>query len=50
MRRQLKSSKYTRVEECLDDLQTIWDNCKLYNSEHSWIFDLASKMENTQLQ
>lgn len=50
VRRHLKNNKYVRVEECLDDLQTIWDNCKLYNSETSWIFDLALKMENTQLQ
>lgn len=27
----LKSDKYTYVEEFLDHVQLIWDNCKLYN-------------------
>lgn len=40
----LDNSKYETVEETLDDLQLIWDNCKLYNLEnskiHQWAFSL----------
>lgn len=27
----LKADKYRFVEEALDDIQLIWDNCKTYN-------------------
>ncbi len=27
----LKDDKYRYVEEALDDLQLVWDNCKAYN-------------------
>jgi hypothetical protein len=27
----LRSEKYRFVEEALDDIQLIWDNCKSYN-------------------
>lgn len=27
----LKEDKYRYVEEALDDIQLVWDNCKLYN-------------------
>ena len=27
----LKTDKYRFVEEALDDIQLIWDNCKTYN-------------------
>jgi hypothetical protein len=27
----LKDYKYKYVEEALDDIQLIWDNCKTYN-------------------
>ena len=27
----LKTEKYRFVEEALDDIQLIWDNCKTYN-------------------
>jgi hypothetical protein len=29
--KKLKEERYSRVEEGLDDLQLIWDNCKAYN-------------------
>ncbi len=29
--------KYGNVEECLDDIQMCWDNCKTYNAEGSVI-------------
>ena len=27
----MKEDRYNTVEEVLDDIQLIWDNCKLYN-------------------
>ncbi len=46
VRKNLRNNKYKMVEECLNDIQLIWDNCKKYNSEGSWIYDLALKLEN----
>ena len=40
----LKSREYSTVENVLDDLQLIWDNCKLYNPEGPF-YVLADKME-----
>ncbi len=31
----LKDEKYNSVEEVLDDIQLIWDNCKTYNQHGS---------------
>lgn len=31
----LKENQYVYVEECFDDIQLIWDNCKNYNAEGS---------------
>jgi hypothetical protein len=45
--RRLKEEKYTRVEEVLDDLQLIWDNCKTYNPDNSWIHSIAEKLERS---
>ena len=33
--KKMKSDKYKTVEEILDDMQLIWDNCKLYNEQGS---------------
>jgi hypothetical protein len=38
----LKSEQYTWVEEVLDDLQLIWDNCKSYNQAGSVSFSQYS--------
>ena len=35
VRRNLLNNKYKFVEECLNDLQMIWDNCMSYNAEGS---------------
>lgn len=29
--KKLREDRYHTVEEVLDDIQLIWDNCKLYN-------------------
>jgi hypothetical protein len=40
----MKNREYGIVEEVLDHLQLIWDNCKEYNKEGGY-FELAEKME-----
>ena len=50
VKKNLKNNKYKSVEECLNDVQLIWDNCKTYNSEGSWIYDLALKLENLMIR
>ena len=50
VKKNLKNNKYKSVEECLNDVQLIWDNCKTYNSEGSWIYDLALKLENLMIK
>ncbi len=47
VRKKLLSSKYQTVEEVLDDIQLIWDNCKLYNQAGSWINNIADKLDKT---
>ena len=41
----LNGSQYKIVEEFLNDIQLTWDNCKRYNSEGSWIYKLADKLD-----
>ncbi|CAD8171690.1 unnamed protein product [Paramecium octaurelia] len=41
----LNNNTYKTVEECLDEIQLIWDNCKLYNGPQSWITKIAEKLE-----
>ena len=45
VQKNLRSERYNSLRECLDDLQLIWDNCKLYNVEFSKIYKLAQKLE-----
>lgn len=40
----LKAREYRTVEEVLDHIQLIWDNCKAYNPEGHY-FVMADKME-----
>ena len=40
----MKACEYNTVEEVLDHLQLIWDNCKEYNKE-GYYFEIAEKME-----
>jgi len=37
--------KFSTYEEFFNDLQLIWDNCKLYNMAKSEIYRLAERME-----
>ena len=41
----LKSDKYTSVNDCLSDIQLIWSNCKTYNMQGSEIWKLAVQLE-----
>ena len=50
VKKNLKNNKYKYIEDCLNDIQLIWDNCKKYNSEGSWIHDLALKLENVMIK
>ena len=36
--KRFKEEKYSKVEEALDDLQLIWDNCKAYNPEGQYFW------------
>ena len=46
IRRQYNEGKYKFVEEVLDEIQLCWDNCKLYNSPESEIYQQALFLEN----
>lgn len=35
----LKDDRYETVEEVLDDIQLVWDNCKTYNSQNTVILN-----------
>lgn len=48
VRENFKDDGYVTVEECMDDIQLIWDNCKLYNMETSKIYKMAVRMEEYQ--
>ena len=43
----LMSGKYSTYEEVFNDVQLIWDNCKLYNMMGSEIYKVCEKMEKT---
>lgn len=45
--KKFKEERYSKVEEILDDIQLIWDNCKAYNPENSWIHSVAEKLERS---
>lgn len=45
--RLFKEERYDIVEEVFDDIQLIWDNCKAYNPEASWIHSVAEKLERS---
>lgn len=47
VQKKLQGNKYRGVEDCLDDIQMIWDNCKVYNAMGSWIWKLADKLEKS---
>ena len=35
VKKKLMNSKFTTLQEVIDDIQLIWDNCKTYNQEGS---------------
>lgn len=41
----IRDHQYKSVKEVLDDIQLIWDNCKLYNLEYSKIHKIAIILE-----
>ena len=46
VKKNLEAGVYKDVEECFDDIQLVWDNCKLYNVEESKIYKFAKKLED----
>jgi hypothetical protein len=42
----LKNREYRTLEEVLDHIQLIWDNCKTYNKEGPF-YALAEKLERS---
>jgi hypothetical protein len=47
----LSNGEYLYVEDMIDDIQLIWDNCKTYNLPGSvtldlfkWIYNIADKL------
>lgn len=45
IKKKLKLKKYKKIQDFVDDVQTIWENCKSYNVEGSAICKEALKME-----
>ena len=45
VKKKLSGGKYSLVEETIDDILMVWQNCKTYNAEGSWIYNLADKLE-----
>lgn len=43
----LLSGKYATYEDVFDDIQLIWDNCKLYNMVGCEIYKVCERMEKT---
>lgn len=43
----LKDDKYRCVEQFLDQLQLVWDNCKTYNTQGTWIHNAAETLERS---
>lgn len=41
-----KAREYKCVEECLDHIQLVWDNCKEYNQE-GYYYNLADKLDRS---
>jgi Transcription factor involved in chromatin remodeling, contains bromodomain len=35
IKKKLKTNKYKNITDFLDDIQLVWNNCKLYNQEGS---------------
>jgi len=45
IKKKLKSNKYRKNQDFIDDVQLIWENCKKYNVDGSQIYRSALKME-----
>ena len=41
IKKNLKNGKYITLQEALNDIQLIWDNCKTYNMEGSVFIKLS---------
>jgi hypothetical protein len=48
IKNKLTGNCYNVVEDCLDDIQMVWDNCKLYNAKDTVRTFLPSGSTNSQ--
>ena len=46
IKKNLKNIKYNTLQEVLNDIQLIWDNCKLYNMEGSVFISNKGYLQN----
>ena len=47
VKQKLESEQYESFEACFNDIQLIWDNCKLYNMAGSEIYKICERMERS---
>ena len=47
VKEKLMAGKYATYEDAFNDVQLIWDNCKLYNMMGSEIYKICERMEKT---
>ncbi|OMJ71959.1 hypothetical protein SteCoe_29693 [Stentor coeruleus] len=45
LKKNLKEGKYQTLQDFIYDVQLIWDNCKLYNPEESYIYKQAVQLQ-----
>lgn len=50
VKKNLKNSKYSSVEEIFEDLTLIWDNCRTYNMSDSPVYHHADIMERYMIK
>ena len=48
--KRLENNVYTQADAVEADLQKVWDNCNLYNGEHSEVAAMAKDMKDLTAQ
>jgi hypothetical protein len=46
IKKNLKNIKYNTLQDAFNDIQLIWDNCKLYNMEGSVLISNQGYLQN----
>ena len=42
----MESGHYTKHQQVADDVRLVWNNCKAYNQEGSYLYKIAEKLAN----